>query len=383
VNYKVKFASLSLLLIALFLVIGSTVQARTITVEPAAPASSKEELVEAKVISEAEQEAALNFWTREAIAMAEPLAMPIQAGPASLDESLLGEPDGEPFYVAASAAAPDADLIAQAAYPLDWAALQETNLNEPEPLSPDGTSQIYTAYSVNNTAAVQTLYPHKWVGRVSFQTPSGTSYCSATAISGNVMLTAAHCLRDTVSSTNPWYSNWVFTPAYRYGSSAPYGTFPATTCYVLTAWTNLTGPYGINTHARHDVGVCKMGTNSAGQTLNGAVGSMGRIVNANIKHWHNLGYPFRDYNDVLLTNSGRYLRTCVAEGFVQTTETRGMGCSYGRGISGGPWMINYALNAVSGNAGSVNSGLFIGTQNLYGARFNSSNIVPLCTAAGC
>lgn len=45
--------------------------------------------------------------------------------------------------------------------------------------------------------------------------------------------------------------------------------------------------------------------------------------------------------------------------------------------------VNYAPTVISGNADGVNSGLFIGTQNLYGARFNSNNIVPLCTAAAC
>ena len=38
---------------------------------------------------------------------------------------------------------------------------------------------------------------------------------------------------------------------------------------------------------------------------------------------------------------------------------------------------------VSGAADGVNSGFFVGTQNLYSARFNSNNIVPLCNAAGC
>ena len=36
-----------------------------------------------------------------------------------------------------------------------------------------------------------------------------------------------------------------------------------------------------------------------------------------------------------------------------------------------------------GYADGVNSGLFVGTRNLYGPRFNSNNIVPLCTAAAC
>ncbi len=60
-----------------------------------------------------------------------------------------------------------------------------------------------------------------------------------------------------------------------------------------------------------------------------------------------------------------------------------MGCNYGRGISGGPWIVGYAPTLVAGAADGVNSGLFIGTQNLYGERFNDSNIVPLCNSAGC
>jgi len=38
---------------------------------------------------------------------------------------------------------------------------------------------------------------------------------------------------------------------------------------------------------------------------------------------------------------------------------------------------------VTGEVNSANSGLYIGQQNLYGAWFNSNNIVPLCNARGC
>ena len=136
-------------------------------------------------------------------------------------------------------------------------------------LNPTGTSQVYSSYIVNQIAALQRVYPHRWVGRLSFSVPGGTSYCSATSISGNVMLTAAHCLYD--STNNVWYNNWVFTPAYRLGN-APYGTFAATTCWVLNSWIAQAGGYNINTWAPHDVAVCKMGNNAAGQTLNAAVG---------------------------------------------------------------------------------------------------------------
>jgi V8-like Glu-specific endopeptidase len=376
------------LLVILFLALGSAAQASSLSQDQINFSTPQRNLVTSRVISPAEQQAALAFWTHDAIAQAQPLPMPVQLGPAEIDQTALSQPEitGEPGFAAAGLAASDADQVAQAAYPDDWARLEENEaatagLDSGSLLGPEGSSQTHTSYTVNQAAALQTMYPHRWIGRLSFSVPGGTSYCSATSISGNVMLTAAHCLYD--STNNAWYSNWVFTPAYRNGS-APYGTFPATQCWVLTDWVNLVGLYAINTWARHDVGVCKMGVNSAGQTLNAAVGWMGRQWNYSyIRHFHDLGYPFRDYNDALLAGAGLYLRTCVAESFQQTVETRGMGCYYGRGISGGPWMVGYAVSLVAGAADGVNSGLFIGTQNMYGPRFNSNNIVPLCTAATC
>jgi V8-like Glu-specific endopeptidase len=344
-------------------------------------------LVSTKIISPEEQRAALDFWTREAIAGASALALPAQLGPAEVDAAAQAEPaiSDPPVVVPAGAAAPDATQVAQAAYPQDWAALAEeaaATVESAAVLAPEGSSQVYTSYIVNEAAVLQTLYPHRWIGRLSFRLPDGsTSFCSATSIRGNVMLTAAHCLYD--STSNRWFSNWVFTPAYRNGN-APFGTFAATQCWVLNSWINLTGGFSINTWAPHDVAVCRMGTNSAGTTLNNAVGFMGYQANMPVvRHFHNLGYPLRDYNNALLPNAGAFLRTCVAESFLQATEVRGMGCNLGGGISGGPWMVGYAPGVVTGVADSVNSGLFFGGQNLYGGRFNSNNILALCQIAGC
>jgi V8-like Glu-specific endopeptidase len=355
--------------------------------QPRVIAPQAPSLVATKVISAAEQKAALAYWDRGRVAATKPMQMPVQTGKAAIDAPAVDQPQvfGPPQSVGAGFAARDADRKARAAYPQDWAAIERAAdapaADAPTADAPNGTSQVYTSYIVNRNAAMQTMYPHRWVGRVSFTTPAGTSYCSATSISNNVMLTAAHCLYD--SSANRWFSNWVFSPGYRLGS-APFGTFAATQCWVLTNWINLSGSYAINGWAQHDVGVCKMGNNSSGSTLNNAVGWMGRQWNyPYIRHFHNVGYPFRDYTDALLPSAGGYLRTCVAESFQQTTETRGMGCNHGRGISGGPWIVGYAPLTVAGAADGVNSGLFIGTQNIYAARFNSNNIVPLCNAAVC
>jgi hypothetical protein len=369
-------------LLALVLQFGTSAQARTDQAQQ--PDTSKGDLVVSITSSPAQQKAALDFWTRQVIASARPMEMPSQAGPAVVDASALTkqEPVGEFGFAPAGAPAPDADRKAQTAYSRDWEMLRaESSTNAPDASMPTGTSQTYTSYTVNEWSSAQTIYPHKWIGRLSFSTSGGTAYCSATAISGNNMVTAAHCVYDTTN--NRWYSNWSFTPAYRNGS-APYGTFPGATCTVLTAWVNLSGSYNINTWAPYDVAVCTMGRNSAGQTLNQAVGYMGREWNYSyVRHFHDLGYPFKDYNGATIPNAGLYLRTCIAESFQQASEVRGMGCNRGEGISGGPWMAGYALNSASGWVSGVNSGLYIGTQNMYGPRFNSNNIVPLCTTRGC
>jgi hypothetical protein len=345
-------------------------------------AAAGPKLVERIQITPAQQRAALEFWTREQVAAAQPMELLVDSGPATINipADSAAEVAGSAEFVAAGAPAADADTVAQAAFADEWQAVEASA--EAQPLSePAGTSQVYDAFTVNQASALWQIYPHKWIGRLSFNTPSGTSYCSATSISGNIMLTAAHCVYDTTN--NRFYSGWVFRPAYRNGSS-PYGAFAATQCWVLTAWVNLSGGFAINTWSRHDVAVCNMGSNAIGQTLNNAVGWMGRQWNYSYtRHFFDMGYPFRDYNNNLLGSAGLYLRACVGESFQQTTETRGVGCSYGPGISGGPWIAGYRPTLVAGAADGVNSGFFLGTQNIYGPRFNSNNIVPLCNAAGC
>lgn len=377
---KFVFLAMVLMLLALTLAPAGTARAAI------QPQTDQKEVTTLKITA-AQQKAAMSFWTRDAISKAVPMEMPVDTS-ADTAPILTDAPEvlGAPEFTMPGAAAPDADRIAQKAYAADWKMSQTSG-----PVSADalpvpaddtaGTSQVYTSYNINGWAAAQTAFPHRWVGRLSFSTTSGTSYCSATAISGNNFVTAAHCVYDT--SANVWYSNWVFTPAYRAGS-APYGSFAATTCTILTAWINLSGGFTINGWSRYDMAVCTVGTNSIGQTLNTAVGWAGRSWNAGyVRNYFDMGYPFYNTSDVPLPGAGLYLRTCTAESFQQTTDTRGMGCNLSRGISGGPWMTGYAQTQVSGWVDGVNSGFYIGTANMYGPRFTSSNIVPICNARGC
>lgn len=355
-----------------------------------------------------EQNAALAYWTRERIAEAPALALPTQAGPAEIDAAAVPELRGWPTYSAPGRAAAGAEQVARAAYAEDWAAamapaseevLEEALAAEAaaQPAGADeadGSRGVYTSYIANWPTAMQVSYPHRWIGRLTFTTPNGTSYCSATAIGGNNIVTAAHCVYDT-PSRNQWYTNKVFTPAYRNGS-APFGSFATTACTILTAWVNLSGNYNINTWAPSDVAVCTVGRNSANQTLNQAVGSAARAWNFGYtRHIFNLGYPLQDYRGSWLTWRGAYLRLCSAETFQQATDVRGMGCNWGGGISGGPWIDNSTLSSLdygtngywpgraSGYVTGVNSGIFFNAQNIYAGRFTSSNIVPICNVRGC
>ncbi len=332
-------------------------------------------------ISAQQSAAVMNYWTRDRLTAATPMAMPTVT-------SLPRAPRARPSSVvvgstaAGGLAMANADAQARAAYPQDWAELEEAALAD-SPAAVDGTASVYTSYIVNQNKALWKTNGHKPAGRLSFSVPGGTSYCSASVISGNnIIVTAAHCVYDTTN--NAFYNNWVFTPAYRAGN-APYGTFAYQTCWVLNSWIGLSGSYNINNWAPYDVAVCKMNNNSAGQTLSSRTGWYGRTWNAGyIQNINDIGYPFQDYNLNNLTNAGKYLRLCANETFQQAADVLGGGCNWGPGISGGPWLVSYdPFDQTTSYVDSVNSGLYVGGQNGYGARFNSNNIVPLCNSAGC
>lgn len=333
----------------------------------------------------AQTQAILTFWTKARISNAQPFPMPVDTGSSLPSFSIkAGSSASGPAGMAkAGPAAANADALAKSAYPSEWVTTDQSTPDGSLALDQvDGTSSVFTSYTVNSWVSAQTVYPHKWVGRLSFTTAGGTSYCSATAISNNHFVTAAHCVYDTTNDV--WYSNWVFTPAYRLGA-APYGSFAATSCTILTAWVNLVGGYSIAGWAKYDVAVCAVGANTAGTTLNNAVGWAGRAWNNSYTvNVFNMGYPWQYYNlQSIPTTAGGYLRTCTAETFAYTTDTLGSGCLWGPGISGGPWLLNYAVPSVSGNVNSVNSGLFANQKNLYGIRFTDQNIVLVCNAQGC
>lgn len=235
-----------------------------------------------------------------------------------------------------------------------------------------GTPGVYISYDVNYYSQMWKTYPYKTIGKLFFQSATGTPYyCTATVISpNNIIVTAAHCVYNT--DTNKWYKSWVFIPAYRYGS-APYGTFPYVSARVLTAWINAPNS---TAGLRYNVAVIRLGNNSEGHPVTYYTGYAGRSWNQpyNILNF-NAGYP----------DPGEYLSACMNESYKYSTDVALGGCNLKYGMGGGPWFRKYApyKSGACNYVNDVNAGWDFDSPNIYGARFSNSNIVPLCTDEGC
>jgi V8-like Glu-specific endopeptidase len=204
-------------------------------------------------------------------------------------------------------------------------------------------------------------YPWKAIGKVYFSTGSGTSWCSASVIGRDAIVTAAHCCYNR--SSGRWNSNFVFVPGQD-RTSEPYGRFAYTAARVLTAWVTSGG-------RQNDV--CVIKTQSG---LSAKTGSLGRSWNfPQTEHVFTIGYPQNK-------DGGARPNICASENYPNcgSSLVNATGCDKTYGDSGAPWIIrtlngNY-VNGVTSGWDSC-TGSFGKSYN--GARFTSSNIVPLCT----
>ncbi|MGH3993612.1 MAG: trypsin-like serine peptidase [Pseudonocardiaceae bacterium] len=221
---------------------------------------------------------------------------------------------------------------------------------------PGGASGA-TSVEVGTIGSTSPLTAH---GKVFF-TDNGVNYvCSGTALAGDVVWTAGHCVNE---GPGGYYTNFLFVPAYRDGA-APYGQFPASQLLTTSGW-RLGGQYGV------DVGAAIPSTNAQGQSLSAAVVERSVVFDsARNQSYSAYGYPAaKPFN-------GRRMRVCNTAWSRDDTsanpDTMGIPCDMTGGSSGGGWVTSggQVASVVSYGYASLRNVLFgphleVEAQQLY------------------
>ncbi|MFJ8472918.1 trypsin-like serine peptidase [Kitasatospora sp. NPDC094011] len=162
---------------------------------------------------------------------------------------------------------------------------------------------------------------------------AGNHFCTASVLhsaTGNLLLTAAHCLSSANGVT--------FAPGYRDGS-APYGTWQVTAVHTAAGWTQ-------NGDVDEDFAILETAPNN-GRNVEDVVGGnklgTDEPFGATVRLY---GYPAASEEPILCANSTGQ----------QSSYQRVVQCpSYPSGTSGGPW-INTATGDVVGAIGGYQQG---------------------------
>jgi len=199
-------------------------------------------------------------------------------------------------------------------------------------------------------------------GRIFFFDPEERTdkWCSGGAATGTrrrLVLTAAHCVHGGPGRT--WKQNWVFVAGYQAGNE-PVGRFSAFQFWVLTPW--------LNDRDRHyDYSFVITNNNQFGQRVVDAVGGHGLVSNAGRPFVHVAGYPGnRDGGEIQWYCWGTTSRRSLFN------SDQKIGCAWGGGSSGGPWLRDYNHTNGLGMAISVTSSGPDCVCEIYGPYFDDA-----------
>jgi len=231
------------------------------------------------------------------------------------------------------------------------------NYSKLEGVPTRGTHDVRDSYSTN---------PYHQVGKVFFSDGANNYVCSGSAVGGNVVLTAGHCVCDS----GTWFTNWLFVPNYR-DSKGPYGAFSAENILTFNEWF-------IKTDIARDVAFAIVGSSSlkSGETLEDIIGALGFIteVASNNAYWDAIGYPAGSpYTGKVMVQS--YEPQSISDN-LRTPKTRGIISKMTGGCSGGPWVYGVNVGGDNSNtvnaAGGLNSYGYNGRPHLYSPNFDAA-----------
>ncbi len=212
-------------------------------------------------------------------------------------------------------------------------------------------------------------FPYTTVGRLFFKSREGTFVCSAAVISNRVILTAGHCVYDSVRQR--FHENFAFVPGYHNGEY-PYGVWTAKFAVVTEDW-KLSSDVLPNAA---DFGVLVL-NDKEGRTIGKATGWLGfRVQSLVPNHVHILGFPSNHDGGEELHQVTSGDSVCCFD------DTAVYGSDMLAGSSGGPLVQNFGQRAIgqSGANGPANrvvgvvsygptggTGKFTGSSVLNGA----------------
>ncbi|MEV7446720.1 trypsin-like serine protease [Streptomyces sp. NPDC091204] len=162
------------------------------------------------------------------------------------------------------------------------------------------------------------------VGRI-YSTGGRDAACTATVVGTNTVVTAAHCVRTSLSDgssrTATWDENLYFVPGYRDGQS-PYGGFTVRRAHMAEDWQT----------DGNDVAMLEMNPAADGRTVAAVVGAQKIAFGAKPGNpTHQFGYPY----------TSRVLH-CEGPGTQPWREPEliRIPCLMGVGSSGGPYIVD-------------------------------------------
>ena len=215
------------------------------------------------------------------------------------------------------------------------------DIEEPSPdtagRSANQTENVITSGLITAAVTPTTTYAPA-NGKVFFRkVTDGKDYiCSGAAVnstSRNLVSTAAHCVQG--GPGGDWHQNWAFAPAVKYGVNT-YGLFTARSFHSLPGWAQ----YG-SSGAGFDQDQAFVVTNNqaSGKSLVDRVGGHGLRTSGPLSFPTNIfGYPAN-------LSSGIIQQSCWGTTNSYTYDshdfTQAVGCNFGGGASGGPWLVDY------------------------------------------
>lgn len=222
----------------------------------------------------------------------------------------------------------------------------------------------------NLPAAVGYLALFKWNGIGWTQIPGN---CSATVISRDIIVTAAHCIRLTGAN------GFVFYPD-KWGFQQKYGTWAGTSFRVPSYYDQGLAQNKVWMEA-FDFAFIKLAPNSQGQHIGDRVGHVRVLYNAHaagVLPRRSIGYPTEGWYG---TSSAKYpcsITSCVPY-TNQTTSTQGRNVHWGNGwysVGMGGWMHG-------GNSGGPVLAWWNGKWNLAGVVSNGGYLISCPASTFC